>query len=169
MWRDGKEPWHTPCAELGLQTAAGCTEQSRTHLDSPVVLLLDKHSTKSCALARNAQSCVCPAPHKTNGQEPAEVQTGRSGGMITKFTPRFYLLYHSSSNAAFLHVILNKDLLHLVIFAKSLPLISMPCGSHSRGHCKAPGSHTASSPLTSMKGKLVYSGNKQKSVPGTEF
>lgn len=83
MWRDGKEPWHTPCAELGLQTAAGCTEQSRTHLDSPVVLLLDKHSTKSCALARNAQSCVCPAPHGVGGtkQMCKNLQRCRLGGV----------------------------------------------------------------------------------------
>lgn len=69
----------------------------------------------------------------------------------TKFTPRFYLLYHSSSNAAFLHVILDKDL-HLVIFPKSFPLFSMLHGQ-----------------LTFMKGKPVFSGNKQKSVPGTKF
>lgn len=173
MWREGKEPWPSLFAEL--QTTAGCTVQSRrTHLDTPVVLLLEKHSTKSCALARNAPTCVCPAPHgggrhRANVQEPAEAQTGRGGGMTTKFTPRFYLLYHSSSNAAFLHVILGKDLLHLVTFPKSFPLFSMLHGSHSRGHCKAPDSPTANSPLTFMKGRLVFSGNKQKSVPGTKF
>lgn len=97
-------------------TAAGCTVQSRTHLEIPVVLLLEKHSTKTCALARNVHTSVC-VPR------------------LTKFTSRFYLLYHSSSNAAFLQLILDKDLLDLVIFPKSFPLFSMPYSSHGRGHC----------------------------------
>lgn len=41
--------------------AAGCTVQSRrTHLETPVVHLLEKHSTKTCALARNVHTSVSP-------------------------------------------------------------------------------------------------------------
>lgn len=82
MWREGKEPWPSPFAEL--QTTAGCTVQSRrTHLDTPVVLLLEKHSTKSCALARNAPTCVCPAPHGVGGTEQMckNLQRHRLGGV----------------------------------------------------------------------------------------
>lgn len=74
------------------------------------------------------------------------------GHRLTKFTPRFYLLYHRSSNAGFLHVTLDKDL-NLAIFPKSFPLFSTPCGSHCRGHC--PGSaRLLALTLTFMKGNL---------------
>lgn len=136
LWSPGTLPLLSqPCNSCWVH----CAEQSTpgNSCGSPT------GKTEHWNLCKCSYPCVSPAPLGVGGTKQMcwmYLQRCVLGGVGIqplaghKFTPRFYLLYHRPSNAGFLHVILNKDL-DLVIFPKSFPLFSIPCGSHSTGHC----------------------------------
>lgn len=180
MWKAGEqpcfteEPWNTPLAEPVLQQLLGAVYRAE-HTWKPLWFWKNTAWKAVHWLEMFVAVCVPSSPrggrHKANVQGvPCRGAHWEEQGMTTKFTSRFYLLclkccflvcdtrQRSSWSCHFSKVI--SPVFHAMWFPQQL---SLP------GVCEAPGSHTASSPLIFMKGKLLFSGNKQKSVPGSKF